>query len=136
MKKATSKADQVITQEARDAIISLINSFQADIKISMRNSPQTGNIYPRAGTTPHIASSKGNPPRPDEGILINSIFKTMTGLLKGEVFTNVGYAEILEDENNLDRPFMSKRSIAGKQLRKNSKRLFGNIKIGRIQRGR
>ena len=135
MRNATNKVDRVITQEARDAIISLINSFQSDIKISMRNSPQTGNIYPRGDQPPHIASSKGNPPRPDEGILVNSILKMMTGLLSGEVFTNVGSAEILEDKNNLDRPFMSERSVAGKQLRKNAKRLFGNIKVGKIQRG-
>ena len=39
----------------------------------IKDSPPTGNVYMKPSGVSHTASSPGNPPRIDDGILINSI---------------------------------------------------------------
>ena len=97
--------------------------FRNQIALMMTTSPATGNEYER-GKKIHIASSKGNPPRVDTGVLRTSIQYKRVRQGEGIVTTNVNYAEKLETK--MDRPFMGKRSksyintkIFGKMFAKN-----------------
>lgn len=44
-----------------------------DLKESMLDSPASGATYSRGEGRTHTASSPGNPPRPDMGVLINTV---------------------------------------------------------------
>jgi len=97
--------------------------FRNQIALMMTTSPATGKEYER-GKKIHIASSKGNPPRVDTGVLRTSIQYKRVRQGEGIVTTNVNYAEKLETK--MDRPFMGKRSkayrntkIFGKMFAKN-----------------
>lgn len=74
-----------------------------DIQQGMRDSPADGESYGR-----HVASSPGNPPRPDLGALVNSINWQPKGTGKAEIRDGVEYGEYLEfgTEHIEPRPFM------------------------------
>jgi hypothetical protein len=98
--------------------------------MNMRNTPKTGNVYPRGTSEPHIASSAGNPPAIDTGRLVNSIqTKPSSPSIKpvGKVFTNVEYSQMLE--LYMDRAFMGKESKAYKQAKAFSRKMAKDIKV-------
>ena len=108
----------------------VLNTFRRDITMNMRNTPKTGNVYPRGTSEPHIASSAGNPPAIDTSLLVNSIqIKPSSPSIKpvGKVFTNVEYAQMLE--LYMDRPFMGKESKAFKQAKAFSRKMAKDIKV-------
>jgi len=108
----------------------VLNNFRRDITMNMRNTPKTGNVYPRGDGQPHTASSEGNPPAIDTGRLVNSIqIKPSSPTIKpvGKVFTNVEYAQMLE--LYMDRPFMGKESKAYQQAKAFSKKMAKDIKV-------
>ncbi len=97
--------------------------FRNQIALGMTTSPATGKTYKR-GNIEHVASSRGNPPRVDTGVLRTSIQYKRLRQGEGLVSTNVEYSERLEKK--LDRFFMGKRSrayqntkIFGKMFAKN-----------------
>tara|TARA_R100001463_G_scaffold47185_4_gene95991 strand:- start:5594 stop:6031 length:438 start_codon:yes stop_codon:yes gene_type:complete len=97
--------------------------FKGKIQLHIQASPPTGRTYTHDSegekrSKPHIASSKGNPPRIDTGSLFNSVQYIRTKDLEGEVSvaTRKNYAETLEME--LDRPFMGQKSMAYKNTLK------------------
>tara|TARA_R100001440_G_scaffold54689_2_gene74501 strand:+ start:178 stop:600 length:423 start_codon:yes stop_codon:yes gene_type:complete len=100
--------------------------FRNQIALEMTISPPSGNVYREGTPTEHIASSVGNAPRVDTGVLRSSIqYKRLRGESGvGLVSTNIEYAERLEKQ--LKRPFMGKNSkaymntlIFGKMVAKN-----------------
>ena len=108
----------------------VLNTFRRDITMNMRNTPKTGNVYPRGTSEPHIASSAGNPPAIDTSLLVNSIqIKPSSPSIKpvGKVFTNVEYAQMLE--LYMDRPFMGKESKASQQAKAFSRKMAKDIKV-------
>lgn len=70
----------------------------SDVRRSMRDTPKSGNQYPRrkGGTKIHIASSEGNPPAIDFGTLIGSIYYTMVDDLTAAIGSRLDYAYHLE----------------------------------------
>ena len=98
--------------------------FRNQIALEMTISPATGRTTIKDNGVKHIASSIGNPPRVDTGVLRTSIQYKRTGQGIGKVSTNIDYSERLE--KNLRRPFMGKQSkayrntkIFGKMFAKN-----------------
>lgn len=59
-------------EAAGRAVAAVAYEGERYVKQSMSDSPATGRAYVHGGAT-HIASSPGNPPRPDVGNLLNSI---------------------------------------------------------------
>lgn len=98
--------------------------FRNQIALEMTLSPATGKTRTKENGVRHTASSVGNPPRVDTGMLRSSIqYKRLRQGL-GLVSTNMDYAERLE--TNLKRYFMGKQSkayrntkIFGKMFAKN-----------------
>ena len=84
--------------------------FRNQIALGMTTSPATGKVYREGTAKAHIASSVGNPPRVDTGVLRTSIQYKRTRQGEGIVSTKVEYSERLE--KNLKRYFMGKRSNA------------------------
>ena len=127
------KADVVLKKYQVNAsrhVNRVLNTFKRDIQLGMRNTPKTGNVYPRGTSEPHIASSAGNPPALDTSRLVNSIqIKPSSPSIKpvGKVFTNVEYAQMLE--LYMDRPFMGKESKAYQQAKAFSKKMAKDIKV-------
>lgn len=88
-------------------LASVAEELVNDVKLSMTNSPATGESY-RRGSRVHVASSSPNPPRPDMGTLIASIRwqreKSLTYRIEDGV--EYGIAMELGTENIEPRPFM------------------------------
>lgn len=84
--------------------------FRNQIALGMTTSPATGKVYREGKATQHIASSIGNPPRVDTGVLRTSIQYKRIRQGMGIVSTNIEYSERLE--KNLKRYFMGKQSNA------------------------
>jgi len=102
----SKKMRQIINelpQKADIALGKIAEEMVTDIKLSMQGSPQNGVVYTRRGRR-HIASSAGNPPRPDMGALIGSIRKENRGKLTYHVMDGVEYGFWLETVK--DRPWM------------------------------
>lgn len=84
------------------------HQMQGDIRQSMIDSPATGKTYDRGKGRYHVASSPGNPPRPDTGTLINTIRVRPVGFLHYEIVDGVEYGIELEEgtTKKAPRPFM------------------------------
>jgi hypothetical protein len=82
--------------------------MENEVKLSMTQSPATGNTYSRGRNRTHTASSPGNPPRPDVGALMGSIRSKRRGGLHYEIRDGVEYGVYLEygTEAIAARPFM------------------------------
>ena len=98
--------------------------FRNQIALEMTLSPATGKTRIKENGIKHTASSVGNPPRVDTGMLRSSIQYKRIRQGLGLVSTNMDYAERLE--TNLKRYFMGKQSkayrntkIFGKMFAKN-----------------
>lgn len=105
------KLEKIIkTQPARSArwLKGVGEQIVGDVKMSMADSPRTGERYSRGQGRTHIASSPGEPPRPDTGTLINSIRLRKVGELHYEVVDGVEYGIYLEEGTTriAPRPFM------------------------------
>lgn len=70
--------------------------METEMKLSMTNSPSTGETYNRGRGRYHVASSPGNPPRPDTGALLGSIRTIKRGRLHYEHRDGVEYGIYLE----------------------------------------
>lgn len=93
-----------------DAAIRVLAEEGVNIaKQSMLNSPATGRSYVRGGKV-HVASSPGNPPRPDRGVLINTLRHEERGKAVRVIIAGSDHAEPLEfgsaARNMAPRPFM------------------------------
>lgn len=85
-----------VKQAAMRGVVRATTEVKADAINSMRNSPPTGREYTRRGVT-HIASSPGNPPRPDTGTLIGRTrMEFVYDQLLGRVIFSTNYAAALE----------------------------------------
>lgn len=95
-------------QRAGRAIRVLANEGVNKAKMLMQESPATGREYARGRKT-HIASSPGQPPRPDMGTLMNSIHVVDVGPLTKHIADGVEYGEMQEfgTEDMEARPFMT-----------------------------
>ena len=73
-KKIRKQILNMALDDIRDVISVGVVGIRNTAILSMKNSPATGRLYTGGGRSkPHIASSPGNPPRPDFGDLISSI---------------------------------------------------------------
>lgn len=105
VRQAANRGVLIATEAVKDEAIS-----------SMRSSPATGRTYQRRGVT-HVASSPGNPPRPDTGTLIN---RTRTeydrNAMTGKVVFATEYAAALEygTEKMEPRPY-ARNSLSRKR---------------------
>ncbi len=72
------------------------------VRLSMLQSPADGIAYIKKSGKIHIASSPGNPPRPDDGNLINSI--------RGDKRSKLNYAIIAASENAVGLEFGTTRT--------------------------
>lgn len=61
-----------------DLLAAAATEMVGDMVMGMQESPADGVTYTR-GSREHVASSAGNPPRPDTGELVNSVTHTKTG---------------------------------------------------------
>lgn len=106
MKVDTSKMQEVIAMlpnKEKDLLAAIATEMVGDMKVGMLDSPADGNVY-----GDHVASSPGNPPRPDTGELLNSITHTATGPLEETIHDQVEYGKYLEfgTEHIEARPWM------------------------------
>jgi hypothetical protein len=103
------KLAQMAPGEADAAIRVLAEEGVNIAKQLMLNSPRTGRSYVRGGKV-HVASSPGNPPRPDRGRLINSLRHESRGTAVRVIIAGTEYARPLEfgspARNRAARPFM------------------------------
>lgn len=96
-------------QKAGQALRALAEEGRNIAVESMRESPASGRTYKR-GSVSHVASSPGNPPRPDIGTLMNSIYVQRLKALVQRIAVGAEhgvYQEFGVEENGLEaRPFM------------------------------
>jgi hypothetical protein len=78
---------------------------EARAKISLNTGTRSGRTYVRGGK-PHTASARGEPPATDTGALANSLGSELVKRGVARAFTGTDYAEFLEREEFLGRPFM------------------------------
>ena len=87
MKVDTAKMLQIIASlpnNEKDLLAGVATEMVGDMKIGMLDSPADGNVY-----GDHVASSPGNPPRPDTAELLNSVTHTATGPLEETIHDQV-----------------------------------------------
>ena len=131
----TEQVENLYIQKVLTYINKVSNTFQENIQRSMVNSPATGNTYTSGvnENITHIASSEGNPPRPDTGNLKNSIMpfraRRVGDVISGGVDTEMEYAYSL-DKGRLNRPFMREGSIAFEQTKRMANGRAVEIRIG------
>ncbi len=106
MKVDTAKMEQIIAQlpnGANDLLAAIATEMVGDMVQGMDDSPADGQVYGN-----HIASSPGNPPRPDTGELRASITHTPTGALQETIHDQTEYGKLQEfGTEDIDaRPWM------------------------------
>ena len=135
MNQKISKAVDLYEENTIRHLNRVANHFKNQASKAMRAS--TGGrtyVVTKSGDT-HTASIKGNPPAKDTGNLINSLHVNPATRAKNfsSLETNVKYAGYLEDEQGLDRPFMSKRSIPFKNTKQYANRIAKDIKLNKVK---
>lgn len=90
---------------ARGALTARANKAQLGLGLLRKPGTKTRVII---GNRFHRASAKGQPPAVDSGKLLNSIKTKQTAPLQITIFSNLRYAEILDNPQKLNRPFMRK----------------------------
>lgn len=135
MKQKTDKAMDMYEEKASIHLNNVANMFKNYASKAMRAS--TGGrtyVVTKDGET-HTASIKGNPPAKNTGNLINSLYveQATPKRLVASLITEQKYAEFLEDEQGLDRPFMSKRSAPYKETKKYAEGKYKDISIGSMK---
>ena len=103
-----NKVSPQISKYMKDVIQYGVREVRNEAILSIQGTPKTGRAYQR-GKKIHIASSPGNPPAIDTGILINSIEMVYKDSgFTGEVQANTNYAIHLEygTAKMAERPFM------------------------------
>lgn len=106
----TKKLEQVIqglSGGIDELLAAAATKIVGDIVMGMQQSPASGRTYTK-GSRVHVASSPGNPPRPDSGELVNSITHTKTGEHEETVHDQVEHGQHQEfgTEDIEARPFM------------------------------
>lgn len=105
------KAAMKFDDEVGEIFLDTANDMRNDMIMSMRNTTRASHSYPRGGKR-HHPSQKGSPPAIDTGELVSRIAYDISqsgGDMVLEVGVTAGaknYADLLEDENVLDRPFL------------------------------
>tara|TARA_R100000353_G_scaffold145628_1_gene104484 strand:- start:22 stop:459 length:438 start_codon:yes stop_codon:yes gene_type:complete len=131
MQLKTNKAFDLYNINSARHLNRVANHFRNQITKAMQKSTG-GNVYivTKSGKT-HQASIRGNPPAVNTGRLVNSFFVKPASptRLSSSLETNVSYAKFLEDEMNLDRPFMSERSIPFKNTKNYANRIAKDISL-------
>ena len=135
MKQNTDKAMDMYEENTIRHLNRVANHFRNQASKAMRAS--TGGrtyVVTKDGKT-HTASIKGNPPAKNTGNLINSLH--VSPATKSRNFstleTKQKYAGFLEDEQGLDRPFMSERSIPFKNTKQYANRIAKDIKLNKVK---
>ena len=135
MEKKTDKAMDMYEQKASIHLNNVANMFKNYASKAMRASTG-GRVYvvTKSGKT-HTASIKGNPPAKNTGDLIRSLYveQATPKKLVAELITEQDYAKYLEDEQGLDRPFMSRMSAPYKETQKYAKKKYKYISIGDLK---
>ena len=135
MKQKTDKAMDMYEQKASIHLNNVANMFKNYASKAMLASTG-GRVYvvTKAGKT-HTASVKGNPPAKNTGTLIESLYveKATPKRLVAQLITEEKYAKHLEDEQGLDRPFMSRRSSPYKETQKYAEKKYKDISIGDLK---
>ena len=106
-----ARLEQIIRQHPARAdawLREVATEIVSDIKLSMVNTPRSGNTYRRGEGRYHTASAAGNAPAPDMGTLLNSMKFLPVGHLHYEVSDGVEYGVWLEygTERIAARPFV------------------------------
>ena len=97
--KALLAALRDMSDDIAEAVAEVVQKTAAEIeaggKLRMQQGPATGRTYKR-GKVVHRASDPGEPPAPDTGALIGSIYHEKTGRLSAVVGSRLAYAAFLE----------------------------------------
>ena len=113
-KNNLKKLAQMAPAKAEAALAVLGEEGVNIAKESMLDSPATGRTYKRGRKT-HVASSPGNPPRPDKAILLNSLRHESRGQLVRVIVAASDHAEPQEfgsaARNLAPRPFMGPMAL-------------------------
>ena len=135
MNQKISKAVDLYDENTTRHLNRIANHFKNQIMKAMQSSTG-GRVYvvTKAGKT-HTASIKGNPPAVNTATLQNSFFIEPATRARhfSAVQTRVKYAGHLEDEQGLDRPFMSERSIPFKNTKQYANRIAKDIKLNKVK---
>jgi len=106
-------------KQADEVLGALAEEGETIVKLSMEDSPASGRSYSR-GNRVHVASSPGNPPRPDSGTLLNSILAQKIRLKHHRIVAQAEHAvwqEFGVEENGLEpRPFMGPMAMELERL--------------------
>ena len=135
MKQNTDKAMDMYDENTTRHLNRIANHFRNQIMKAMQSS--TGGrtyVVTKSGKT-HTASIKGNPPAVNTARLQNSFFIEPATKARhfSAIQTRVKYAGFLEDEQGLDRPFMSERSIPFKNTKQYANRMSKDIKLNKVK---
>ena len=130
-----SKAIDMYEENTARHLNRVANEFRNQITKAMQSS-KGGRTYvvTKSGKT-HTASVKGNPPAINTGRLVNSFFVKPATRTRNfsSIETKVKYAGYLEDEQGLDRPFMSERSVPFKNTKQYANKMSKDIKLNRAK---
>lgn len=96
-----------INKDVMKALVVSGRLIENDSVRNIRSHQSSGITYQRGGVE-HTASTKGNYPNSDKGFLARSIrtVQTHDTVFVGALDSVAPYAEYLEDEDGLDRPFL------------------------------
>jgi len=84
-----------IQQAISDVVMETAADIEAGVKLRMQQGPHTGRTYKRRSVL-HQASAPGQPPAPDTGVLLGSVYHERTGEFSAVAGSRLDYAAYLE----------------------------------------
>ncbi|QDP54147.1 MAG: hypothetical protein GOVbin4685_7 [Prokaryotic dsDNA virus sp.] len=84
-----------IQQAVSNVVLETAAEIEAGVKLRMQQGPATGRTYKRRSVV-HRASAPGEPPAPDTGVLLGSIYHERAGQFSAVVGSRLAYAAFLE----------------------------------------
>jgi len=139
MDKKVAKAEKLYDAHTIRHLNRIATHFRNQISKSMVSTPKQSKAVRSSASTkgqppiPHFPSKEGFPPAIDTGTLRKSISIRPATVMGGRsknssfVFTRIKYAKFLE--GSLNRPFMSKNSIAFKNTEQYANKIAKDISI-------
>lgn len=95
LQRALREMSDEVRVKVGEAVQATAAELEAAVKIKMQQGPHTGRIY-RRGNVVHQASAPGQPPAPDTGALMQSVYHEMDGPLSAVAGSRLVYSQYLE----------------------------------------
>ncbi len=92
---ALERMSEKMQAQVAEVVQETAAGLEAGVKLRMQQSTPTGRTYNR-GAISHTASAAGQPPAPDTGVLMGSIYHQMTGPMSAVAGSRVEYSSFLE----------------------------------------